>query len=173
MSKYRIIDLVTCAVLATESTQRNLKVAFNEATKKFRDKSFVAIDHNGETYARFIGGEVRPGQHYRKFTQRGTSVTPKVTRTAAPAPLPTNPEEYRAAQEKWLKDNGLKVGDKVRVVKKVEGYANGWTDVWSGYMTKEVGKIGTIVRDEFSGGLVVNTGCGRNYRYPFFSLEKA
>jgi hypothetical protein len=177
MSKYSIVNLTSGSVIKHASLLA-AKVAFQSSVSQYDD--VVVLDHNGESYVRKIGGKVRPGQHYRKFTQRGTTVKAKVIgQPAAPAPapapaLPTTREEYKAAQEKWIKANGLKVGDSVKITGKAAPYSNGWEDTWSsGNMDSEVGKIGYVEKIEFAGGIRIRTGCGRSYRYPFFILEKA
>lgn len=83
---------------------------------------------------------------------------------------------YVERQTKWLADNGIKVGDKVRVVRKAESLEDGWQTVWNPDMDEAVGKVGTVsyIPPSFREcGIEVDVpGVGRFY-YPYFVLKKA
>jgi hypothetical protein len=77
---------------------------------------------------------------------------------------------YESDQDKWIKEVGLRVGDKVLVVASAEDEQGGWDNTWTSDMTEMVGHTVTI--DEG----VHRKGCGiaivEGYRYPFFVLLK-
>jgi len=65
---------------------------------------------------------------------------------------------------------GFKVGDKVRVVRKVEGYANGWNNTWASSMDSYVndGEVYEVWKDLGATGLRLN---GSIYSWPPEALE--
>ena len=46
---------------------------------------------------------------------------------------------YESDQDKWIKEVGLKVGDKVLVVASAENHQGGWGNTWHDNMTATVG----------------------------------
>ena len=80
-------------------------------------------------------------------------------------------ESYEVRQYNWLKANDIGEGDKVRIVRKAEGYKDGWDNTWLDSMDDEVGKVGTVVEDSGNKGIVVDTD-GGHWSYPYFVLEK-
>lgn len=74
-------------------------------------------------------------------------------------------------EEKYIKGQmecGIKVGNKVKVLRKARDYTRGWSTCWVPDMDKSVGKVlrVTVKRDER--GLELSDG----YWYPFFVLKK-
>jgi hypothetical protein len=70
--------------------------------------------------------------------------------------------------------SGFKVGDKVKVLRKVRNYENGWNNIWCSNMNDCVGKIYEIVYEEEDAGFKLNTNIhGVNYSFPYFVLKKA
>ena len=69
---------------------------------------------------------------------------------------------------------GLKVGDKVKILRKVVDYEDGWGNTWSEEgMNDFVGRIGKIVGEHpHTGFQVFCEGLKDLYRYPYFVLEK-
>lgn len=69
--------------------------------------------------------------------------------------------------------NEFKKGDKVRIVRKVESYANGWDNVWVGSMDNAVGCEGAITEDLGDSGFSVSIpgNDGNGYAYPAEALE--
>lgn len=68
--------------------------------------------------------------------------------------------------------SGLKVGDKVKVLRIVEDHEDGWTNGWVPEMDSMVGTICTITSiNEFGGVSLSGKGRG-NWGFPFFVLEK-
>lgn len=82
---------------------------------------------------------------------------------------------YAERQEKWIKENNIKKGDKVRVVRQAYDNEDGWDNFWAEDMDEAVGKVGT-----FSGipavpresGIDVDVPDVGGFRYPYFVLEK-
>ena len=69
---------------------------------------------------------------------------------------------------------GLKVGDKVKILRKVADYEDGWGNTWNKEgMNDFVGRIGKIVGEHPCAGFqVFCEGLKGLYRYPYFVLEK-
>jgi hypothetical protein len=176
-SKYRIFSLSQGKIVAEASSLREIKVAFQESLKNSDD--VCVLDHNLETYARFLGGKVMPGQHYRKFTQRGVAVKPKEVRPAA-APAPKfNPMitylDYSRAQEKWAEENNVNVGDMVIVRDKAGDYEKGWQNSWATDMDKAIGNQYEVVEIRGATGIRLKDGLctwEKGFEYPFYVLEK-
>lgn len=65
--------------------------------------------------------------------------------------------------------SGLKVGDKVRIMRRARDYEKGWNNTWvSPEMDWDIGKIGTVKSMTSDGVEFVEFLC----RYPVFVLEK-
>lgn len=88
-----------------------------------------------------------------------------ITQSEFEAKYMTTTKSYQERQEEWIKANNLKVGDKVKVVKEVESYKDGWGNFWTERM--KAGKI-HIIETYFDNGVALSDG----YRYPYFCLEK-
>ena len=77
-------------------------------------------------------------------------------------------------QEKYIKDQaecGIKVGDRVKVMRKTKSYTNGWDTCWVPEMNESVGKVFKVEGfSEFDkgDGFLLSDG----FYYPFFVLEK-
>ena len=66
---------------------------------------------------------------------------------------------------------GLKVGDKVRIMREAEDHEQGWENSWvKPEMDKAVGEKFTIIDDLKENGFSLNIAC--SYRFPWFVLEK-
>jgi hypothetical protein len=63
---------------------------------------------------------------------------------------------------------GLKVGDKVKVIRTAEDFEQGWKNSWTGPMYRRVGQTCTITGDDAEYGFTMDSGFG----YPYFVLEK-
>jgi len=88
-------------------------------------------------------------------------------------------QKYLEAQEKWLKNSGVKEEDKVLIV----GALDGWDDF---DQASTVGMVGTVTSwrnldEDFEGGVLVrfgqkcpcgNSACEQGYYYPFYLLAK-
>ena len=80
---------------------------------------------------------------------------------------------YNERQAEWVKANNIKVGDKVRVIRKAENNENGWGDVWDcEYMDPLVNKVCKIVDIYDTRGMCIDCGGNIYYCFPYFVLEK-
>lgn len=93
-----------------------------------------------------------------------------------PKPEPEEPVAadlpYKDRLKLWLKEHDLKVGDKVRIVRKAESHENGWHNSWASKMSEAVGAIGTL-RDVGIDSLGLSVYCDKigTWSYPYFVLE--
>lgn len=77
---------------------------------------------------------------------------------------------YAERQAEWVKENNLKLGDKVKVIKKSEkDWDEDWC--WVSEMDKTVGTIMTVCGIR-SGAISLEMRCGKNCGYPYYCLEK-
>lgn len=68
---------------------------------------------------------------------------------------------------------GLKVGDKVKILRKVVDYEDGWDSCWPEDANTWVGKTGEILRDGKDAGFKVFLEEENNcWYFPYFVLEK-
>ena len=77
-------------------------------------------------------------------------------------------KSYVERQKEWIKENGIKVGDTVKVVRTSPGDTDGWENSWVPSMNDKVGSTISITRFNGARG-IGHTG---SYNYPFFVLEK-
>jgi hypothetical protein len=64
--------------------------------------------------------------------------------------------------------SGIKVGDKVKVLRRAKNHQDGWDNIWADSMDKSVGLVFQVVRDDGVAGFWLSD----YYRYPYFVLEK-
>lgn len=69
------------------------------------------------------------------------------------------------------KASGLKVGDRVRVLRAAEDEEGGWDNVWAPEMDDWVGTVGEISEDKGDAGFRVDA-MGDFWDFPYFVLEK-
>ena len=78
-------------------------------------------------------------------------------------------EPYEERATKWIKENGLKKGDYVKVTRKAEDFEDGWGTMWNSSMDDSVDKVLQVKDCDCP-------GCGiqlEDYKhYPYFVLEK-
>jgi hypothetical protein len=84
---------------------------------------------------------------------------------------------YVERQAKWLTDNGVVEGTKLRVVRKAEKHENGWNTFWGSAMDESVGQevvFDALYGDGRKGIVLEDCGLGfDNYVFPYFVLELA
>lgn len=85
---------------------------------------------------------------------------------SAPEPV-IEKKPYKERQAEWVKENNLKVGDKVRILRTAEDMEDGWGTVWSIFMNETIGEIGTVIDISTYNGIRVGS-----WNYPYFVLEK-
>jgi len=84
---------------------------------------------------------------------------------------PTFTGSYTACQQQWIEHHGLKVGDKVKVVREYENYEQGCSSVSIEGDADYVGKVVIITRIT-STAIYVKMGDRANF-FPYFVLESA
>ena len=82
---------------------------------------------------------------------------------------------YVERQDKWLADNDVKVGDKVRIVRAADSKEDGWRNRWNPDMDEAVGRVGTVSHISANLaelGIGVDAPGVGEFMYPYFVLEK-
>ena len=81
---------------------------------------------------------------------------------------------YQEKQEAWVKENKVKLGNRVKVLHKASLKQNGWCACWNPIMDLLVTEIGSIegFESNSTGVLVYFSGTGDRFRFPYFVLEK-
>lgn len=80
---------------------------------------------------------------------------------------------YAERQEKWIEENDLNKGDRVRIIRKADSKEDGWGSYWNSDMDEAVGKVGTVcyILPCFS-GIEVDVPDVGIFFYPYFVLKK-
>ena len=78
--------------------------------------------------------------------------------------------DYKTKQNQWIKENNIKVGDKVKIVRSAMSYEYGWENVWISIMDKYIGKVFTIEPESYTGNRGIMLGDAKHY-FPWFVLE--
>lgn len=81
-------------------------------------------------------------------------------------------KSYEERQDEWIKKNDLKIGDKVRIIRKAESDEDGWLAVWAAGMDAVVGKAGVV--KSFLGNVGIRVEFDKRFSWslPYFVLEK-
>ena len=69
------------------------------------------------------------------------------------------------------KKSGLKVGDKVIIIKKAKDYERGWDNIWVNGMNEYISKSGYISHDGGILGFEISSENIKNYCFPYFVLS--
>jgi hypothetical protein len=69
------------------------------------------------------------------------------------------------------KKSGIKIGDKVKVLRRAENNEEGWRNSWEKEMDNSIGKILKVTNDSEECGFELDD-CMQNFEYPYFILEK-
>ena len=70
------------------------------------------------------------------------------------------------------KASGLKIGDRVKVIRKAKNHEQGWRSFWSDEMDGFIGKECVIMRDKNAQGFALhNPANPRPFYFPYFVLE--
>ena len=83
-------------------------------------------------------------------------------------------ETYSERAKKWIKENGLKKGDYVKVVRKAKDYEDGWDGRWTKERDYFIGKVIPVSDIGESTGVILSYCCcdWAGYDFPYFVLEK-
>jgi len=79
--------------------------------------------------------------------------------------------DYVERQKEWVKENNIKVGDKVKVVSEAEDGQDGWDTCWAKGMTGMIGGEYEIedINDKY--GFHIFQNSVEDFYFPFFCLE--
>ena len=83
-------------------------------------------------------------------------------------------EPYEERAKKWIKENGLKKGDYVKVIRKAKDYEDGWDSRWTKERDDFIGKVIPVSDIGESTGVILSYCCcdWAGYDFPYFVLEK-
>lgn len=83
-------------------------------------------------------------------------------------------EPYEERAKKWIKENGLKKGDYVKVVRKAKDHEDGWDGCWTKERDDFIGKVIPVSDIGESTGVILSYCCcdWAGYDFPYFVLEK-
>lgn len=82
-------------------------------------------------------------------------------------------KSYKDRQAEWVKKNGIKVGDNVRLVRTAKDFENGWDNVFASSMKQWVGDILEVNRISDGNIECINRGANcMRFNFPYFVLEK-
>lgn len=82
---------------------------------------------------------------------------------------------YVERQAKWIADNDIKRGDKVRIARKADSYEDGWGCRWNPDMDKAVGNVGSVCHISSNlrkVGIEIDVPDVGPFLYPYFVLKK-
>ena len=83
-------------------------------------------------------------------------------------------EPYAERAKKWIKENGLKKGDYVKVTRRAKDYEDGWDSRWTKERDDFIGKVIPVSDIGESTGVILSYCCcdWAGYDFPYFVLEK-
>ena len=83
-------------------------------------------------------------------------------------------EPYEERAKKWIKENGLKKGDYVKVTRRAKDYEDGWDGRWTKERDDFIGKVIPVSDIGESTGVILSYCCcdWAGYDFPYFVLEK-
>ena len=83
-------------------------------------------------------------------------------------------EPYAERAKKWIKENGLKKGDYVKVTRRAKDHEDGWDGHWAKEMDDFIGKVILVSDIGESTGVILSYCCcdWAGYDFPYFVLEK-
>ena len=84
---------------------------------------------------------------------------------------------YIENQREWIKKNNIKVGSKVKIIKKADSEENGWGAYWNSFMDDSINEVGivTTIDDKSNNNIGIQVYLENKdnyYFYPYFVLEK-
>ena len=78
---------------------------------------------------------------------------------------------YAEKQKQWIKKHNIKIGDKVRIIRKTDPQENGWEIRWISSMNNTIKKIG-IITEISNQGIKISVENTIGWWYPYHVLEK-
>lgn len=80
--------------------------------------------------------------------------------------------DYKQRQKRWVAENGIVVGSRVRIGFAVPSYFGGWQNSWVYGMDAFVGELGYISKIGGTGGVYVSRKA-KDFWFPYMCLEVA
>lgn len=78
---------------------------------------------------------------------------------------------YKEKQEQWIRENNIKIGDRVKIIKKSFNGNNGWNVYWAMFMNSAINKTGIITNIDNEGIEIDVTNIGV-WWFPYHVLKK-
>ena len=79
---------------------------------------------------------------------------------------------YEERQAEWVKENDVKIGDHVQLIRAASSGEDGWHNVWPDMANEWVGKILKVMEISGMGIACYNPEAGDWFGFPYFVLEK-
>lgn len=135
----------------------------------YNDTPIRCIDRANENYPVGILKEIHKHSYYPFCVE-----TPTAGMINFACIIPKKEEPYEERAKKWIKENGLKKGDYVKVVRKAKDYEDGWDGRWTKERDDFIGKVIPVSDIGESTGVILSYCiCDwAGYDFPYFVLEK-
>jgi hypothetical protein len=171
------VDSTTVPIMEGNASRDIAKAYFAKTPQVTPQESSEAAYKVGDLVEHFIMGEwvtakvikdygTKTDQRYEVVLQNGRERVPYARNIR---PLSGT---YAERQAKWIEFWDLKVGDKVKVVRKAKSYEDGWANSWcSDTMDEFVGCVKPIYVAASDSGIPLLRGQYASYRFPYFALE--
>lgn len=135
----------------------------------YNDTPIRCIDRANENYPVGILKEIHKHSYYPFCVETPTAGMVNFT-----CIIPKKEEPYEERAKRWIKENGLKKGDYVKVVRKAKDYEDGWDSRWTKERDDFIGKVIPVSDIGESTGVILSYCCcdWAGYDFPYFVLEK-
>ena len=80
-------------------------------------------------------------------------------------------KSYKNKQKQWVKENNIKINDKIKIIMKSFKNDNGWNNNWIDEMDSYIGKIG-IINEINDNNIFIIFDDNRGFSFPYHVLEK-
>lgn len=78
---------------------------------------------------------------------------------------------YMEAQNEWIEENNVNIGDTVKITHSVKSHTMGWNNTWIDVMDQYVNNNLYVEDISISRGVDAGIRLSNRFRYPFFVLE--
>ena len=80
-------------------------------------------------------------------------------------------KSYEEKQEQWIKENNIKIGDRVKIIKKSFNGDNGWNNNWIDEMDSYISKI-SIISGINDNNIFIIFDDNRGFSFPYHLLQQ-
>ena len=162
------MDKYTCKNLIIDPETQGLEDIIGKEVY-YNDTPIRCIDKANENYPVGILKEIHKHSYYPFCVETPTAGMVNFT-----CIIPKKEEPYEERAKKWIKENGLKKGDYVKVVRKAKDYEDGWDGRWTKERDDFIGKVIPVSDIGESTGVILSYCCcdWAGYDFPYFVLEK-